>query len=123
MNIAFAIAAFGSILICGIHIVAGGRENVRPLLQAKELPQGVAVTLYYSWHLVSITLAAMGVFFLLAALNETYVSLAVAASTLSALFAALSLFITAVKRLRFADLPQWVFFAPVAVCGFWGLMA
>ncbi|MEO0637088.1 MAG: hypothetical protein AAFY73_10610, partial [Pseudomonadota bacterium] len=67
--------------ICLIHIFAGGRESVPPLLSSdmESLPK---YTNYYCWHLVSLTLAAMAAAYAFAAAYPSAWELAVAATLL-----------------------------------------
>lgn len=115
MNSAYAVAAVAAALTCGIHLIVGGRELVRPLLASRELPRIVVLSHYYCWHLVSIALALIATGLALAAWDPAWRSLGVAATLAAALFGALNLAYALCFRLTPRYLPQWLLFAAIVV--------
>ena len=99
---------------CLLHFFAGGPETVPPLLSAKELGTRPKFTAYYCWHLVTLMLATMSAGFLFAALGG-------AESVLWTLLASASMFwslgMIVKYKLRPTEFPQWMLFAPIAICG------
>lgn len=110
-----AIAAVLMALIAGVHIFAGSRTDVAPLL-ASNMPEPARSTLYYCWHLVSIMLVAMALAYAMAALDEQYLLLAKAATLLAGLFAFWG-FVAGLMRRQslITQLPQGLMFALVTI--------
>lgn len=106
-----------------IHLVLGGREIARPLLRAPDFPNVPRYTLYYCWHLVSITLAGMALAFLFAALPGGSRLLGWFGTIGAAMFALLCLVINRRFRRRAWHHPQWALFLPIAAIGLAGLLA
>lgn len=123
VNLWWLLAAVGMAAISALHIVGGGAELARPLLDQKALGAAVTLNLYYAWHLVSVMLIAMALAYGAAAISATHRSLALAASLLALAFAILNIVIGLQTDLFPWRLPQWVLFAPVAVVGFFGSLA
>jgi hypothetical protein len=121
MNIALFIAAILSGGITLIHIVLGGKEIARPLLAAEGLRGIPKYSLYYCWHLVSLTLAGMALAFLLAALSEVYRPLGTFATAGAALFTLLCLGINGRFSRPMLAHPQWLMFLTVTLIGAYGL--
>ena len=112
------------VLMAGIlvlHIFAGGRENVRPLLKSSELPLVARMTLYMAWHMVSAAIGSMAIILLAASFRPEFQSLAFGAVVLSFSFGLVSVGVTLTKRLPVSVLPQWVLFLPVAILAYMGL--
>ena len=117
------VTAVAMAAISAMHIVGGGAELARPLLDQKALGAPVTFNLYYAWHLVSVMLIAMALAYGAAAIWATFRSLAMAASLLALAFAILNIVIGLQTDLFPWQLPQWVLFAPVAAVGFFGSFA
>lgn len=122
MNAWFLSAAGVAALICAIHVVAGGREAVRPLLASIELNQSAKYTHYYCWHLVTITIGALAAAFAYASRPGAGPDVAVLATGMSFLFALLSIVQIAIFRLPMKEFGQWVLFLGLALLGLAGLM-
>lgn len=116
----FLAAAALSIATAAIHVFIGGPEIAKPLLQA-EIPTAPKFTNYYCWHLVSITLVAMAIGFLIPALNASQTMSALTWTIISGAFAGWSLALIALKRRPVGELPQWALFTPIFVLGAIGL--
>ncbi len=125
MNIWFLGAAVLSFIVCLIHVFLGGKEAARPLLDSSDLKPVPKYTNYYCWHMVTITIAALGVMFSIAAFIQSAVELAWAASMLAALFCLWNIALYLCKRQelhRWYQLPQWVLFLPIAALGVLGFL-
>lgn len=61
MNIWFLMAGLFSFAVCLTHIILGGREAARPLLDAdlRAIPK---YTNYYCWHMVTIIIGGLGLY-------------------------------------------------------------
>ena len=112
MNLAFAIAGGLTLLIWGIHTFLGGPTIARPLLEA-EMEVVAKYTNYYCWHIVTITLAAMGGGFLYAAWVPEGRDVGILVTALCAAYALWSLLLVAWKHRKPFDLPQWLLFVVV----------
>ena len=123
VNVWWLLAAVAMAAIAALHIVGGGAELARPLLNQKVLGAAVTFNLYYAWHLVSVMLVAMALAYGAAAFSASHRSLGSAASLLALAFAVLNIVIGLQAGLYPWGLPQWVLFAPVAAVGFLGLFA
>lgn len=123
INVWWLFAAVAMAAITALHIVGGGAELARPLLDQKALGASVTGNLYYGWHLVSVMLAAMALAYGAAAVSARHRSLGSASTLLALAFAILNIVIGLRTDLFPWQLPQWVLFLPVAVVGFLGLMA
>ena len=120
VNVWWLLAAVAMAAIAALHIVGGGAELARPLLDQKVLGAAVTFNLYYAWHLVSITLVAMALAYGAAAVSPRHRSLAVASHLLVLAFAILNVVVGLRTGLFPWGLPQWVLFAPVAAVGLLG---
>lgn len=122
MNIWLGLAGAVSVVTLFIHVFAGGKEIVRPLLAANDLDRIPKLTLYYCWHLVTIAIAAIAAGFLYSGFFAGSREIVIAATGGALLFAALSLLIVAHRRVKPLDLPQWILFAPAGVLGLLGCL-
>lgn len=115
--LAAATAAFATFLV---HTFVGGRLIAAPLLQARSLARVPRLTVYYCWHMVTVLLLAMAAALGWAAYaaNAALVVLVVA---LSAGFTVLSLALVMQFRVSPWLMPQWSFFAVIALLGAAGL--
>ncbi len=115
----WAAAATASILVLGVHVIGGGREIARPLLDAPGLAKVPKFVSYYCWHLATISIALMGFCFASSAVTGS-AELARLATVQSVLFTALSIAIIVGQRLSPWLYPQWAFFLVVAGIGLMG---
>jgi len=125
MNIWFLGAGILSFSLCLLHIFGGGKVAARPLLDTDDLNPVAKYTNYYCWHIVTIVIAGLGVMFLFAAYYVSARELAVAASLFALSFSLwnIGLYFWAQKQFRhWYDLAQWLFFLPIWVLGFAGLL-
>ncbi len=120
VNLWWLIAAVAMAAIAALHIVGGGAELARPLLNQTVLGAAVTFNLYYTWHLVSVMLVAMALAYGLAAFSAGQRPLAAAATVLALAFAVLNIVIGLQTTLFPWQLPQWVLFAPLAAVGLLG---
>jgi membrane-bound acyltransferase YfiQ involved in biofilm formation len=118
----FLAAAGLSALICGAHIVMGGREAARPLLAAAELDRVAKFTNYYCWHLVTIAIGALTVAFAYASQTVASTDIAAFATGIAFLFGAWSLGMIAKFRLPPMQFGQWALFFPVSLLGLIGIL-
>lgn len=106
-----------------IHIFGGGPEIAHPLLRATELPDVPKYVNYYCWHLVSMTIAAMAVGFIWAAIDVTQTGLAMMWTVMAVLFTLWSLVLVKWKRQKFWQMPQWTLFGVISVLAVVGMIA
>ena len=116
-------AAVLAALIVAVHLFAGGRDVARPLLQSTELDDTVRFTLYYCWHLVSITLVMMFLGFAAAALSSSFAALGLAATAFSVAFAAYGVWLAPKSGQGFGKMPQGLLFIPQSILGLIGLFS
>jgi hypothetical protein len=112
-------AAPGRVQAC--TTAADGREIARPLIEATELSPVVRHTQYLCWHFTTVAIAAMAVFFFLAAATG------LTAYATSATVLAMGFFVVGVGLVfslgeAHARLPQGWLFLPVAGLGLAGLL-
>jgi len=119
----FLLPAAVAAAIAATHAFAGGREMARPLLRQAALPPVVTLTLYYCWHLVTITLAGLAGAYGYAAIASDARALAVTATVLAGGFALWGVALVLWKQQRHRDMPQWMLFAVLTVSGVWALTA
>ncbi len=104
MNMWFLAAGLGALFVCWVHVVMGGKDIARPLLESTELNPVVKYTHYYCWHLVTVMIAGLGAMFLLAAFWPEAIMLAGAAAVFAALFSLWNIALYLWKREHFAPL-------------------
>lgn len=110
-------------LTAAIHLVAGGKDVARPLLESS-LAEDVKLTLYACWHLVSVALVfssvallANGIGLMVSDLTVAFIS--VLWLLFGIVFLAVALWVAQPRGLlRF---PQWVLLLPVGALGLWGI--
>lgn len=125
MNIWFVLAGFSAFAVCLTHILLGGKEVARPLLDSPALRPIPKYTNYYCWHIVTIVIAALGGMFIYAAWVPSAFELAWVATLLALSFSLWNIGLYMGKRPEFrswVELPQWLLFMPVWVFGFIGLL-
>lgn len=121
MNIWLFTAGLFAGTVCLTHLLLGGREIVRPFLAVERMPGIARYTMYYCWHLVTITLAGMALAFVMAAQPGGARVLAIFATCGAASFALLNVAMNLRLGLSFARHPQGFLFMPVAAFGAAGL--
>ena len=123
MNVWFAIAAGVSAFTCVLHVVLGGREAARPLLEDTNLSEVAKFTNYYCWHLVTIAIGALSAAFAVAATRGTASELAAFATGTACLFGLLSLGLIAKYKLHPLQFGQWILFLPISLLGLIGFIS
>ncbi len=123
MNSPLVIAGILALAVCLLHLIFGGRDIVRPFLAADHLAPVLRYTMYFCWHLVTLSLAGMAAAFLVAARPGGAESLAKFATAGATSFALLNFAMNARLRLSFTQHPQGFLFVPVAAFGVAGLWA
>jgi len=119
--ILLAATAFLMALITAVHVFVGARTDVVPLLSS-DIPEPARSTLYFCWHLVSIMLVAMTIAFALAAADDQYRLLGLAATALAAAFTLWGVLAAVVRRQSLiTKLPQGLMFAVVTALAVVGL--
>lgn len=121
MNLFLLLAGLLAFAVFLTHLILGGREIVRPFLAVERMPGIARYTMYYCWHLVSITLAGMALAFVMAAQPGGARGLALFATTGAASFALLNFGMNLRFGLSFIRHPQGFLFLPVAAFGALGL--
>lgn len=122
MNVYFVLDSALALLTAVIHIFAGGKSVVRPLLSSS-LENEVRLTAYYCWHMATLSIVGLAAAFAWAAATPDADELAVAATVLAGTFAIWSAILTLAQRVPVLILPQWMLFAPIAALGVAGLAA
>lgn len=118
--IPFTIASGVAALWLGVHLFLGGKEVARPLL-ASDLHPLARDVMYMCWHFVSAGIAAIAVFFGLAAwLGDP--AYGVAGTLLAAAFTVIGILIATLQGQSHLKMPQGWLFLPVAALGLWGLL-
>jgi hypothetical protein len=117
----FIAAGIAALLILAAHLIMGGRNIAKPLL-VSEIAPVAKFTHYYCWHHVSITLLAMGVGFLAAAIKPAAIDIAILMTALAGAYSLWSVGLILLKRQNPRLLPQWLMFALIAVLGAFGIV-
>lgn len=124
MNVYLFIAGMLAFITFLIHTFYGGKEIARPLLKSK-IDQDVKMTVYATWHMVTVTLlASAGVFLYAGAGYDIPYELLLFVSVGWILFGMVFLWINVCKmqpRTLFG-LPQWVMLLPVGILGILGVL-
>jgi len=102
-----------------VHLFVGGRQIVRPLVEAAELRSIVKHTQYLCWHFTSVAIAGMAVFYGLAAISGV-TAYATSATALAAGFFLVGVGLIFLLNDSHARLPQGWLFLPVAALGLVG---
>lgn len=118
--IAWGLASLCLLILIAMHLTAGEKEVVRPLLRSDAFPPDVICVLFLCWHVVTLVMALAAVAFAAAAISPASVDFAVAATIVMGLMALLSLAVVIRWRQRHRDMPQWIAFAIVAALGLLG---
>lgn len=110
----FALAAAIALLWCGVHLFIGGRQVAAPL-RAAPLDPLVRNTQYLCWHFTSLSIAAMALFFALAAFGLP--GFGPAGTLLAAGFALTGIGLAQRLGLDHGTYPQGWLFVPCALLG------
>ncbi len=119
----FAVPAVIALGIAALHVVAGGQDIARPLLQQQTLTPTVTLTHYYCWHMATINLVVLAGCYAYAAVSPDGRILAALATLVSAAFCVWGLVLVVWKRQRHRDMPQWLLFLGLTGSGVWALAA
>ena len=103
------------------HLVLGGRQVARPLRDDRTLDPTVRATVWMCWHMVTVTLFTIPLFFALGALGRA--GFTASGTVLAGAIAAAGVFAPLALGTTFRVLPQGLLFVPVAALGAFGLMA
>ena len=108
----------------GAHVVAGGKEVARPLLEAT-MDETVKLTMYACWHLVSVSLILSSIALLANGFGFFYSPPIVA--FISALWLLYGIVFLVVNRCIASSpgllrLPQWILLFPVGLLGLLGVI-
>ena len=120
-GVLFGLAGGVAVVWLLVHIFAGGKDVVRPLLGEAGLDPVVRDTLHVCWHFVSVAIALMAALYFLAVFSSRE-EFAMAGTALAAGFATVGIGLVARLGARFRDIPQGFLFLPVAVLGAAGLL-
>ena len=115
--IALGLLSFGLALV---HVLAGGKECARPLLDA-DLGRIPKLTLYACWHYVSLHLALGGVALVWIGARPVLMGNAIAAVVASTWLGFAAVFLAIIPRARVRGawfrLGQWMAFLPMGIAG------
>lgn len=123
MAFQFPLAALLSATVVVLHIFGGGRHISKPILNCNDLHPVVRLTNYYAWHLVSINLIFLVILFTWSAVIPSAWEAAAIATLMASSYSLLGIILVMAKRQKFSDMPQGLFFLPIACIGVWGLWA
>lgn len=104
-----------------VHTFLGGREIAQPLIAATTLKPVVRHTQYLCWHFTTVAIAAMVLFYALAAITGV-AAYATAASVLAAGFFLVGVGLVIALGESHLRLPQGWLFLPVLGLGLAGLL-
>lgn len=115
-------AGITALLVNLLHVFAGGPEIAGPLLRAKDIPDVSKYVNYYCWHLVTLTIAAMGIGLIWASIDPTQTGLAWMWTIMAVLFTLWSIALVIWKKQKPFQMPQWTLFAAVAILAIIGMV-
>ena len=125
MNITALILGIGSLVLAGVHLVAGGIAIARPMLAAS-FDKVARDTMYVCWHLVSVQLVLAGGLLVYAgfapdAATDTLVRVV---ATLYLAYAGVFVCVALASKRRRAliHLGQWTAFLPLGIAGWLGTL-
>jgi hypothetical protein len=118
-DLIFGAAGAVAALWFAVHLIVGGRQIARPLVQAQTLEPVVRHTQYLCWHFTTVAIAAMALFFGIAAVTGI-VAFATSATLLAAGFFVVGVGLVMALGESHARLPQGWLFLPVAALGLLG---
>ncbi|MFN9355260.1 MAG: hypothetical protein ACK55V_04190 [Alphaproteobacteria bacterium] len=113
-------AASLSLVTFGVHTFIGGVFVARPLLADTGLPRASKWLNYYCWHLVTLTILALGLALAWSA-HSGRTDLAVFAVLLSAAFSCLSIAVAIAGGIHPLRFPSTTLFALITLTGSAGL--
>ncbi|MEQ8657449.1 MAG: hypothetical protein RIC24_09100 [Hyphomicrobiales bacterium] len=119
-TILYSGAALLSFIWFFVHLLIGGKQIARPLLEDTALPQMAQQVLYVCWHFVSATIAVTALLFTLAVLLADSAH-AIAGTLLAAGFSLVGIAIGPLRGWRYGTIPQGWLFVPVVAMGLLGL--
>jgi hypothetical protein len=114
-------AATLSLVTMAVHIFLAGLETVGPLLSAKDLASIPRATAYYCWHIVTITIGAMGAAFAMSAMTGTP-DAAIIATFMAAGFTIWNVALIISHKLPWLQMGQWALFGTITILGIIGLV-
>jgi hypothetical protein len=105
------------------HLFAGGKDVARPLL-ASSIDEGLKLTLYACWHLVSASLLISSIALLghgagLFSSPQTIAFVSIMWLMFGAVFLVITLGVA--KPWGLFRFPQWALLVPVGLLGLWGI--
>ena len=115
-------AGIAALLVNLLHVFAGGPEIIRPVLRSETLHDVPKYVNYYCWHLVTLTIAAMGIGLIWAAIDPTQTGLAWMWTVMAVLFTLWSVILVIWKKQKPFHMPQWTLFAVVSVLAIIGML-
>lgn len=122
MNSIWLFAASGAALVLFlVHVIAGGRAYVRPLMGMTELPELIRWMGYMAWHTASFGMIALSAAFAYLAVYGGPIELAVAATLYSVGCALVPLYIAILANRIFFRLPAIYGFGLIAGFGALGM--
>ncbi|MGB7417230.1 MAG: hypothetical protein WA902_23750 [Thermosynechococcaceae cyanobacterium] len=121
MNGFLLAAAVVSLVTFLVHLFAGGREVVNPLLNASDLLEVSKLTTYYCWHIVTFVLLTMACAYGYAAFVQLDSALVVVMTGIAAACTILSVGLIVARNLNPLEYPQWMLLGPIAILGTLGL--
>ncbi len=121
MNKGFVFAALVlATAMVAIHVVVGGKLIARPLL-ASDLEPLPRMTLYLCWHGITIVLAGMALGFADGLFWRKSRDAVIVSTALALVFFVLGWGYIAAFGLSPMQLPQWIAFGPMVLCGWLGV--
>lgn len=117
------VAAVLTAVLMFVHIFAGGRGVVVPLLRAADLGNRPKTLSYLCWHAVTIMIGFMSVSLFWAAFFPAAIELAVAVTLLNFTVGIYGLFMIHWRKHRLLRMPQWAAFLLVSFVSGMGLWA
>ncbi|GAA6156918.1 MAG: hypothetical protein R8J41_00430 [Alphaproteobacteria bacterium] len=122
MNSIWLFAASGAALVLFlVHVIAGGRAYVRPLMAQPDLPDMIRWMSYMAWHSASVGMAALCLTYGYLAIYGGPIELAVAATLYSVGSALVPLYIAIFGHGMFFRLPAIYGFGTIAAFGALGI--
>lgn len=115
-------AGIAALLSNLLHVFAGGPEIARPLLRSQDIADVPKYVNYYCWHLVTLTIGAMGVGFIWASIDVTQTGLAWMWTVMAVLFTFWSVILVIWKKQKPFHMPQWTLFLVVSVLAIVGMV-
>ena len=120
INAKLAVASLAALVITLVHVVVGGAETARPLLDG-DLPDVARATAYLCWHAITAVMALMAAGFGYAAFAPNGRPYARAAAVTAGMFVLVNVAVIIGLNVSPWLLPQWVMFGPLGALGFWAL--